>query len=127
MLDNMDRIKNFPSPNGRFLLELHAIEMRMSHTVDSPYLLGTQTNKGLFSAGSLWDAYDVLWSDDSQKLSMSARHYSNGMHQFFLSLDLENETAVLLFEERELLSGSIDSVEKSMKELDRVSSLLKAK
>ena len=127
MLDNMDRIKNFPSPNGRFLLELHAIEMRMSHTVDSPYLLDTQTNEGLFSAGSLWDAFDVQWSEDSQKLTMTVRHYSNGTRHLFLSLDLENETAVLLFEERELLSGSIGSVEKSMKELDRVSSLLKAK
>ncbi len=121
----MDQNKTFPSPNGQFLLELHGVEMRMSHTVDCPYLLDTQTNKCLFYPGSLWDAYDVQWSGDSQKLSMAMRHYTNGQHSFSLTLNLGNDTAILSYESRELLTDSLEVIAKSMKEMDNVRHLLK--
>lgn len=122
----MNPFETFPSPDGRFVLELHGIEMRMSHTVDSPYLVDAQTKKCLFSAGSLWDAYDVQWSDDSKMLRMTVRHYDNGTRHFSLALNLENETAALFFQERELLSGSLESMGQSMNKINNIRVFLKA-
>jgi hypothetical protein len=115
----------YPSPNGHFLLELHGIEMRMSHTVENPYLIASDSGKCLFSPGSLWDAFNIEWSDDSKRLTMTMRHYDNGTHYFSLALDLENDAAVLALAERELLTGSLESVSNAMSKIHNVRLFLK--
>ncbi len=56
---------------------------------------------------------------------MTLRHYDNGAHYFSLSLDLENDLAELRLADRVLLSGSLESVAKSMDEIHNVRLFLK--
>ena len=115
----------FPSPDGRFVLEIFPVPMRMSHEVDCPTLYDAQSRTILFDPGSLWDASDVEWSENSQHLTMQMRHYDNGTQQFSIALDLENQSAALTFGDREVLSGPFSVVGKAMEQIVNMQSFLR--
>lgn len=68
--------KSYPSPDGRYRLDIFAHEVRMSHWIDCPYLYDNNTGDFLFSAGKLWNATNVDWSNDSNQLKLKLHHYS---------------------------------------------------
>jgi hypothetical protein len=116
----MDPSAVFLSPDGLFKLETFPIPMRMSHEVNTPYLIEISTEKCLFEAGSLWEASDAVWAENSRSLTMHMRHYSNGTHSFELLLDLEKDQAMLTHGERSIFSGTFSEVQQSLKEVSNV-------
>jgi hypothetical protein len=91
----MDTNTSFPSPDRRYRLDIFPQEMRMSHTVDCPYLIDNQTNDCLLELGGLWDASNVKWSRNSLALSMNLRHYPDGSVVFLFVVDMVAGTAQL--------------------------------
>ncbi len=64
----------FPSPDGRFCVVLHPVEMRMSHWVLRPTLeAGGQRLLDL--SDTLWSADHVEWSADGQMVTLRLRRY----------------------------------------------------
>lgn len=110
----------YPSPDENFTLEISSIPMRMSHEVDSPTLVETASRKVIFDPGSLWDGSDIRWSEDSKRLSMYMRHYSNGSRGFTLELDLEQDRATLSGDTGALFTGRISEVQKAMEQVDDI-------
>lgn len=101
---------SFPSPDGRFILHLGVITMRMSHEVYSPYLVETATEKVLFDPGDLWDAGGIEWAADSSKLSMGTRQYDDGLTGFELVIEPGKDLATLTLEGEVIYTGSMDEV-----------------
>lgn len=88
----MQPYKSYPSPDGRYRLDIFTIEVRMSHWIDCPYLYDNNTGNFLFSAGNLWNATKVDWSNDSNVLKLELRH--NGCNSSIeVGLDLAKNEA----------------------------------
>lgn len=88
--------EEYPSPDQRFVLLLGCNEMRMSHWVCSPMLQDKQTQDILFEAGSLWDAGDIKWSEDSRTLSFYMRKYpGHAIYDHDVVIDLITRTATV--------------------------------
>lgn len=64
-----------PSPDKRYVLRLACSEMRMSHWICNPVLIDHTDGHRIFSAGYMWDAGNIRWSDDSRSLSFYMRKY----------------------------------------------------
>lgn len=113
----MEPSEIFAAPNNLFNITLAVTSMRMSHEVFTPYLMDVTQGKCVFYPGSLWDAWDIAWTADSQTVGMNIRHYSNGRHSMRLELAPEKQTAKLTFEEKTLFSGTFERVEKKMSDV----------
>jgi hypothetical protein len=110
----MSTPRSFPSPDGRFVLEIFSVPMRMSHEVECSALFDTASKKSLFDPGDLWAAAGIQWSDDSQTLRMNMFQYPNGSLPYALTLDLEKGTATLHSGDRIILNGDFLSVQRAM-------------
>lgn len=67
--------EEYPSPDGLFVVALGCNEYRMSHWVCSPRVREIATQRVVFDAGSLWDAWDIRWTPDSTEVSFNLRKY----------------------------------------------------
>lgn len=85
--------KSFPSPNGRYRLELYSHELPTSQRLNCPYLFDAVSNDYLFSAGQHWDASKVEWSSDSNELKLDLRHYGQDYAQITVTLILDKNAA----------------------------------
>lgn len=110
----------FPAPDGRFCLEIRAVAMRMSHEVRCPCLRETASGQIIFHTGSLWDAEQVAWSADSQKLALSLRHYADGSASFDLQLDVPSRSARLILDGAYIIGGSFESVGGEMQRTEQL-------
>lgn len=84
--------EEYPSPDNRYALILGCNEVRMSHWICSPELIDRTNDRRLFSAGSMWDAGNIRWSDDSRTLSFYMRKYPGYPqydHEVVIRLDEE--------------------------------------
>jgi hypothetical protein len=102
--------KSYPSPDGRYRLDIYAHEVRMSHWIDCPYLYNNDTGDFLFSAGKLWNATKVDWSNDSNALKLELHH--NGCNSAIeVVLDLAKDEGKIYAGTTGVLSrGSLSSV-----------------
>ena len=113
------------SPDGRYLLRIAAIPMRMSHEVNSPSLIEVETQTVIFDPGNMWDAGKIQWSEDSKTLQMGFRLYPDGNIYFDLVIDLAAGLATLIYNEKTALNDTLAEVQKTMKETYNARSLTK--
>ena len=94
--------EEYPSPDNRYVLVLGCNEYRMSHWVCSPLLKDNSDGGAIFSAGSMWDAGNIRWSDDSRTLSFSMRKYpGHSVHNHEVLIRLYDEIAEVTQEGKE--------------------------
>lgn len=98
---------HFPSPDGRFYVEICPVPMRMSHEVYVPMLRRMADDAILFDPGDLWDASGIKWQEDSGMVEMSMRHYDDGRTHFRLILNLTDDLAELWNDESCILKGTL--------------------
>jgi hypothetical protein len=82
----------FPSPDGQFRLVLEPVEMRMSHWIMGPALLGR--DETLFDLrDSLWSAEQVTWSPNSRFVTLKLRRYPGDRFEAQVSVDVVKRLA----------------------------------
>lgn len=113
-------MNSYPSPDGRFRIEIFPVPMRMSHEVDTLTLIDEQQAQTLFDPGSMWDAFGIEWSADSQQATMTWRHYSNGTRQFRGVLDVARLYGEVWFEEKLIFSGPFAELQQAMREVKEI-------
>lgn len=111
----MNPTSTHPSPSARYRLDIFPQEKRMSHSVNSPYLFDNQTNTCILDLGGLWDASDIEWSGEGQRVSMKLWHYVDRSVTFRFEVDVEAGYATLSAADYgNLLRGSIEGVVEEM-------------
>ncbi|MCC6722961.1 MAG: hypothetical protein IT258_00530 [Saprospiraceae bacterium] len=102
---------SYLSPNGHYRLDIFPKEIKMSHTINCPYLFDLVDNKFIYHLSNYWDASNVEWSSDSLILSMNLMHYADVSVLFNLEINIENQTGRLYAAPYgNILGGSIDVV-----------------
>lgn len=87
----------YASPSGRYTIHIDAWEARMSHWIETPELIDTQSNTRLLAfSDSNWSLNKAVWQNDSV-VRLSLRKYP-GNHTpaaFEVTVDCQNHTATL--------------------------------
>ena len=122
----MTEDNTFPSPDGRYTVEISSIDMMMSHEVDSPTLIDTHNGTVLFDPGELWESDDIRWSADSKLLQMAMCLYPDGSIEFELSLEPARDFACLKYGEQVIFSGTMQEVGEQMEESEDSEELIAA-
>ena len=75
------------SPDNRFKVSLASNEIRMSHWIDTPYLIRISDDTTLFKLDHLWSASDIQWMNSSA-VSMELGLYP-GLLYCAVTLDID--------------------------------------
>ncbi|MDX2007972.1 MAG: hypothetical protein SFU83_22245 [Meiothermus sp.] len=101
------------SPDGRYLIQVHLWEARMSHWIESPEILDSRTGEVLlrFEDGN-WSLDDAFW-ENGTVVRLNLRKYP-GDHPSAFKVYVSLEACTAVFEERQLeLSGLEPALEKA--------------
>lgn len=107
----MNNDTSYPSPDGRYIVHITPIPMRMSHEVDCPAVYETEGQKLIFDPGEMWEAGNVEWSADSRYLRMEMQHYDDGASDYDLKLDLEKRSGILTSDNEIVYEGSFEDLQ----------------
>ena len=121
----------YPSPDGRFLLQTSNYEVRMSHWIEEPYLQDLSNDETVFDlVGSGWSLYRYHWGGGGQSLLLELRRYPGRDPSVIVLADLASGRVRTMTDEDELFerikaSGPPpDFLSREERELGRLRSLL---
>lgn len=91
----MGEVTEIVAPGGRYAVELHAIEMRMSHWLACASLWQRAPRRQLLSlGGDLWSADEVAWRPDGSCVSAWLRRYPGDAPAIQLEIYPERQIVV---------------------------------
>lgn len=107
----MNPIATHPSPSTRYRLDIVSEEADKSHWIDSPFLYDNRSNDLIMHLYRLWEAKNVVWARQGEKVSMNLQHHADSSVTFLFEVDLEAGNATLSsVGYHVLLTGKIDGV-----------------
>ncbi len=107
----MNPSASHPSPSTHYRLDIVSEEVDRSHWIDSPFLYDNRSNDMILHLYKLWEAKNVAWARQGEKVSMNLQHHTDSSATFLFEVNLEAETVTLtLIGYHVILSGTIDGV-----------------
>ncbi|MCF8243604.1 MAG: hypothetical protein K9J37_08875 [Saprospiraceae bacterium] len=107
----MNPTSSHPSPSTHYRLDIVSEEVNKSHWIDSPFLYDNRSNDIIMHLYRLWEAKNVVWARQGEKVSMNLQHHADRSVTFLFEVDLEAGTATLSsVGYNVVLTGEIDGV-----------------
>ncbi len=84
------------SPDRRYYVELHTVEMRMSHWVSAPCVRDATTGQPILDLShTIWHADRVRWHGAGRRVTLRLRRYPGRQPAIILVVDLADHRCVI--------------------------------